>query len=347
MKILEAGAIPPLISLLASSPLKETLRVQAATILAGLAFDDDAEDKIVAAGAIPHLIGMMKPGSHSSLAAQEQAAWCLANLSAKQENMRAVIQGGAVEPAVALLSSPSLSVQEKAAWVLSNLSSEDESPALAIPLLCEKVTQQSTQALPYHPSSDGSSLMEQVVRTLGHLAIHAHHREVISSTGVIRPLVALLDKTIDFSPPEASVSSKEGLQEALIYCLWNCSMFNQCNQGLVHAAGGVSVLKRILKGNPRDFLIKDLALNVLWILGAEADRDSLGEASTLAKDHTGLVVGRGDSSQGKRGPAASFPGYDANRPGSGTKPRPGSATKRGIGEDGELLYKLITGPDLV
>jgi len=37
----------------------------------------------------------------------------------------------------------------------------------------------------------------------------------------------------------------------------------------------------------------------------------------------------------------------AGRPGSGT--RPGSATKRAKGGDGELLYKMIsiTGPDLV
>jgi hypothetical protein len=344
VKIVEAGAIPPLVTLLSSSPLKDTLKVKAATILAGLAFDDDAEDAIVAAGAIPHLINMMKAGSHASLAAQEQAAWCLANLSAKQENMRAVIDGGAVEPAAALLSSPSLAVQEKAAWVLSNLSSEDESPAIAIPLLCKMVIQQSNEAIPYHPSSDGSSLMEQVVRTLGHLAIHAHHREDVSSLGVIRPLVLLLDKTIDCCPPEASESSKEGLQEALIYCLWNCSMFNQCNQGLVHSAGGVRVLKRILAGNPKGFLIKDLARNVLWLLGVDEGIFDMDAEAT--KVHLGLEVKhlRGNSKL----PAMSFPGYDPNRPGSGTKPRPGSATKRGIGEDGEMLYKLMsTGPDLV
>ena len=346
VKIVEAGAIPFLVSLLdpksllssssSSSSLGggEALSVCAATILAELAFDDEAEDAIVAAGAIPFLVNMMKTeGSHSSIQAQEKAAWCLANLSAKHENMRAVIEGGAVDPAVALLSSPSLAVQEKAAWVLSNLSSEDKSPSIAIPLLCKIVANQASQPLPYHPSSDGSSLMEQVVRTLGHLAIHAEHREGICSLGVIRPLVDLLDKTIDHVPPEASASSKEGLQQAIVYCLWNCSMFNQCNQGLVHSAGGVRVLKRILKVSLKDFLIRDLAVNVLWLLGVETLGVHVGTEGLGSSEETSAVHGSVEVAVG--------------RPGSGTKPRPGSATKRGRGEDGELLYKMIIGPDLV
>lgn len=78
---------------------------------------------IVEAGLIPRLVEFLKSSLHPCL--QCEAAWALTNVaSGTSEQTRAVVEAGAIQPLVELLSSPHMIVSEQAVWALGNIAGE-------------------------------------------------------------------------------------------------------------------------------------------------------------------------------------------------------------------------------
>ncbi|XP_069889657.1 importin subunit alpha-8 [Dipodomys merriami] len=78
---------------------------------------------IVDAGLIPRLVEFLKHSLHPHL--QLEAAWALTNVaSGTTEQTRAVVEAGAVQSLVELLSSPHMTVCEQAAWALGNIAGD-------------------------------------------------------------------------------------------------------------------------------------------------------------------------------------------------------------------------------
>ncbi|KAK2105265.1 Importin subunit alpha-8 [Saguinus oedipus] len=72
---------------------------------------------VVEAGLIPRMVEYLKSLLYPCL--QFEAAWALTNIAAgTSEQTRAMVEGGAIQPLFALLSSPNLAVCEQAMWAL-------------------------------------------------------------------------------------------------------------------------------------------------------------------------------------------------------------------------------------
>uniref|UniRef100_A0A2K6UG20 Importin subunit alpha n=1 Tax=Saimiri boliviensis boliviensis TaxID=39432 RepID=A0A2K6UG20_SAIBB len=78
---------------------------------------------VVEGGLIPRMVEFLKPSLYPCL--QCEAAWALTDIAAgTSEHSPAVVERGAIQPLMALLSSPNLAVCEQAVWALGNIASD-------------------------------------------------------------------------------------------------------------------------------------------------------------------------------------------------------------------------------
>ncbi|XP_006859918.1 PREDICTED: importin subunit alpha-8 [Chrysochloris asiatica] len=78
---------------------------------------------IVDAGLVPRLVFFLKSSLYPGL--QLEAAWALTNIaSGPSELTQAVVEGGAIQPLVQLLTSPNMVVCEQAVWALGNIAGD-------------------------------------------------------------------------------------------------------------------------------------------------------------------------------------------------------------------------------
>ena len=190
-KIVAAGAIPPLVSLL-SAHNSGGVQAAAAEALCNLAIDDDNWVKITDAGAIPPLVVML--GAQNTAAVQEAAAKIL-SIFAKDANNQ-VAAAGAIPLLVALLGSQSpATVLEPAAGALVNITRNDAgnrisvAAAGAIPSL--------VALLGTHSSV---SVQEVAARAVGNIALNVDNQAAIKSDPCALSLGFSLAKLHSTSP---------------------------------------------------------------------------------------------------------------------------------------------------
>ena len=295
-KIVAAGALPSLISLLKSPSIE--VQTDVCWTLANLAFLQENEVLIVEQGALNPLIYLLaqaspdasNPSSGPNTRVVVQATWCLANLTANEENKKAACDAGALPHVISLMtSSPHPRVQERAAWALSNLTMNSRSmgdmllAGEAIPTLVRLLspppslsdTLRAKQGVPlavlaaegglkvnqaHDPewSLNPEKVQEHAARTLGNLADSDFLREKVGKSGAIPPLVKIL-----------SSSSNGDTMGAAAYCLWNLSLSSPKNQERIRQVPGVfNLLIRLSAtvGTSNEYLLNAVE-NVLSCIG--------------------------------------------------------------------------------
>ncbi|XP_043712921.1 U-box domain-containing protein 4-like [Telopea speciosissima] len=127
LKIVQAGAIRPLISLISSQDSQ--LQEYGVTAILNLSLCDENKDLITASGAIKPLVRALKTGTAT---AKENAACALLRLSQVEENKTAIGRSGAVPLLVSLLENGSIRGKKDAMTALYSLCSAKENKIRAV-----------------------------------------------------------------------------------------------------------------------------------------------------------------------------------------------------------------------
>ena len=78
-------------------------------------------DEVLESGALPAFVRMLQPDINSAI--QFEAAWALTNI-ASTDMTYVIVDAGAVQPLINLLTSPDATVREQCAWCLGNISGD-------------------------------------------------------------------------------------------------------------------------------------------------------------------------------------------------------------------------------
>uniref|UniRef100_A0A2K5CGS8 Importin subunit alpha n=1 Tax=Aotus nancymaae TaxID=37293 RepID=A0A2K5CGS8_AOTNA len=161
---------------------------------------------VVEAGLIPRMVEFLKSSLYPCL--QFEAAWALTNIAAgTSEQTRAVVEGGAIQSLIALLSSPYLAVCEQAVWALGNIAgdspefrdkiiSSNAIPHLLNPYPCDTAMKEILPALLHLLQHHDSEVLSDACWALSYLTDSCSKRiGQVLDTGDLPRLVALLNSS--------------------------------------------------------------------------------------------------------------------------------------------------------
>ena len=180
-KIIEAGAITPLVQLLQPGPDIGNLQSAAAFALANISYDGSGQACIIAAGAIAPLVQLLQQTSSEELPLY--AAMVFANLAS--HDAKAVVRAGAIPLLLTCMTDCSAVIKGQAAEALAAIADDSDTHAAilaASPLL------PLVQLL----SSRSEEAQENAQKTLLHLSNTPTFPQQFVAAGAIPPLVDLL-----------------------------------------------------------------------------------------------------------------------------------------------------------
>ncbi|XP_074275091.1 ARM REPEAT PROTEIN INTERACTING WITH ABF2-like [Silene latifolia] len=212
-KIVDCGAVPALVLQLQSPPdegvfsktLEHEVEKGCAFALGLLAFKPEYQQLIVDAGALPHIVALLKRKnsckSRSVHGAIRRAADAITNLAHENSNIKSLLRiEGAIPPLVELLESSDLKVQRAAAGALRTLAfKNDENKNLIVE--CNALP-----ALVLMLLTDDPAIHYEAVGVIGNL-VHSspHIKKEVLAAGALQPVIGLLRSTCFESQREAAL----------------------------------------------------------------------------------------------------------------------------------------------
>ncbi|KAH7567525.1 hypothetical protein ACOSP7_010526 [Xanthoceras sorbifolium] len=181
LKIAKAGAIKPLISLIASSDLQ--LQEYGVTAILNLSLCDENKELIALSGAIKPLVRALKSGTPT---AKENAACALLRLSQIEENKIAIGRSGAIPLLVNLLEAGGIRGKKDASTALYSLCSVKENKIMAVQARIMK-------PLVELMADFGSNMVDKSAYVLSLLVTVAEARAALVEEGGIPVLVEIIE----------------------------------------------------------------------------------------------------------------------------------------------------------
>ncbi|KAH6559334.1 hypothetical protein KP509_1Z013500 [Ceratopteris richardii] len=178
--IAEAGAIPHLVSLLATQDSRT--QEHAVTALLNLSIHEGNKGAIVHAGAIPSIVDVLK---HGSMEARENAAAALFSLSVVDEYKMTIGASGAIPALVGLLRHGNARGKKDAATALFNLSIYQGNKPRAV----RAGAVEPLMSLLMDPTS---GMLDEALAILAILATHQEGRAAIGNADAVPVLVELI-----------------------------------------------------------------------------------------------------------------------------------------------------------
>ncbi|KAK9726108.1 hypothetical protein RND81_05G190800 [Saponaria officinalis] len=212
--IVDCGAVPALVMQLQSPPeddsvtkvLEHEVEKGCAFALGLLAFKPEYQQLIVDAGALPHIVSLLKRHKNGCKSrfvngAIRRAADAITNLAHENSNIKSLLRvEGAIPPLVELLESPDLKVQRAAAGALRTLAfKNDENKNLIVE--CNALP-----ALVLMLLTEDPAIHYEAVGVIGNL-VHSspHIKKEVLAAGALQPVIRLLRSSCFESQREAAL----------------------------------------------------------------------------------------------------------------------------------------------
>ncbi|KAK0576229.1 hypothetical protein LWI29_013960 [Acer saccharum] len=181
LQIAKAGAIRPLISLIASSDPQ--LQENGVTAILNLSLCDENKELIASSGAIKPLVRALKTGTPT---AKENAACALLRLSQIEENKIAIGRSGAIPPLVNLLEAGGIRGKKDASTALYSLCSVKENKIRAVE---SRIMKPLVELM----ADFGSNMVDKSAYVLSLLVIAPEARTALVEEGGIPVLVEIIE----------------------------------------------------------------------------------------------------------------------------------------------------------
>ena len=255
LALADAGAIPPLVAMLASPNVE--MQAQAAGALSGLSADNaDNQAAVARTGAIAPLCALVREGAPSVKEQSARALWSLATDNAA--NKATVAKLGGIEPLVGLLvSGGSDASLDSSVAALRSLAAKhaENAEAIAKMLVARLGSRIATAGV-------GAVRVLSAFASLCHE--NAHNQLAIARAGGIPLVVTWLSGSLDGRPPLSADAQREAA-----HALFAIATNNAPLQAQIARSEGIPPLIGLVRNG--DLQTQDFAARALWHLAGSGE----------------------------------------------------------------------------